>query len=1768
MVSGLSNVKAIAAGGSDSFALLNDGTVMAWGNGKEGELGNGALVNSATLVPVSLPGAGQVTIGSLQASPQSLVFSGTDLGQVSSLSLTLTNNGDQAATVSGVSVSGTNGPDFTVGAGTCPSLAPTLPGHASCNLAVTFSPQAAGSRSATLTVQPADSGAAALILPLSGQGLLNLPAAPVMGAATATGPDSVLVFFTPLAGSGYIYTVTASPGGQSASGTSSPIVVSGLASGTAYTFTVTATNAVGVSTRSAVSNRAVVTGSSATTGGERITATVTGSNFTLALLNDGTVLAWGDNSSGQLGDGSTVSHLIPKAVPGLNNVQALAAGKLHALALLADGTVRAWGDNSAGQLGLGNNAPAKVLSPAQVPGLGQIQALSAGGGCSLALASDGTVWAWGFGSYGQLGDNTTNNHATPEQVAGLADVRAITVAGGLHALALLADGTVWAWGDNNVGQLGLGSISPALGLSPALVPGLDNVTAIAEGRSYSLALKGDGTVWAWGDNSAGQLGLGAGSPVSVLSPTQVPGLSKVRSIAAGWWNTVALSNDGSVWAWGSNVSGQLGNGGGGVMNQSPVAVPGLSNVVAISAGGNQTQALMGDGSLMAWGDNSAGQLGNGATGGGSPESVSLSSALRSQGASLAPAAVTATVIGPGAVSVSFVPALDAVGPGLAYTVSASPGGQQVTGTASPIVISGLDPGANYTFTVTAANSGTGENGVSAPSNSVTPATDASIYSGSGLSIAALAAGSDYTLALMSDGTVWAWGDNSAGQLGDGTTVSRFVPEPVPGLKNVVAIAAGRLHTVVLLADGTVWAWGNNAAGQLGLDAASHPASLVPVQVPGLSQVRAISAGGGTSVALMSDGTVEAWGFNGYGQLGDGGTITRSTPQPVPGLKGVTAITVAGGLNVTALLADGTVWAWGDNSAGQLGLGAGGPVRSLSPVQVPGLSNVAAIAEGRAQTVALLKDGTVWVWGNNSYGQLGLGAGSLGQVSSPVQVPGLSQVQAIAAGWWNTFALRADGSLMAWGDNLSGQLGVGSAAFISQSPAVVAGLSNITAIAAGPNHAVALRADGSLGAFGDNSKGQLGNGVSGATSTQAQVLLPGVPRVGVEPQTLQFPATIIGQSRKLLISINNNTDQPVTISGGEVSGANSSAFAVDPGGCIDATLAAHAICSVQLTFEPLEFKTGDSPLQASVSLVLQDASGGAATQLSVALSGQGIGLPGAPAISGVSLTPDINATVSFSAPSSDGGSPIVGYRVLVADGSGASLPPVEGSASPIVVGNLLAGHSYSFTVLALNANGPGALSSPVSLVAYDVTASGARERFVSIAAGWQQTLALLADGSVMPVGAGGATVAGPPAGLSGVAALAVGGAQILAPAPYAVALRTDGTVTAWGDNSLGQAAVPDGLSEVAAIAAGGAHVLALKADGTVVGWGSNSFGQATAPSGLSGVAAIAAGLGHSLALRADGTVVAWGRNNRGQATVPDNLSGVVSVAAGWGYSAALKRDGTVAAWGSYDGGTTSAQVSVPAGLRGVVAIAAGSGFTLALKNNGTVVGWGNNLPALPAGLSGVMAISAGDDYAVIWQRDGYVAIYPQQGAVSTWTPLAAGRMIGGAISCASPVKAGDDSACAVTPYLGYRLTSFRVDGLNRMSGITAGVYSLRNVQANQTVAATFAVSPTRPLAPLLVNGTPGNRQATISFAPPLSNGGSQIFYYTVTATSGGKKSIVSRGVRSPITVRGLTNGTPYTFVVTARNRMGQGVNSPSLTLTPAMASAQHEAPVSRGYVLAR
>jgi len=351
----------------------------------------------------------------------------------------------------------------------------------------------------------------------------------------------------------------------------------------------------------------------------------------------------------------------------------------------------------------------------------------------------------------------------------------------------------------------------------------------------------------------------------------------------------------------------------------------------------------------------------------------------------------------------------------------------------------------------------------------------------------ISAGWRHTIALRNDGTVWAWGNNFNGQLGDGTTTNSVAPVQVQSLSNVIAIATGREHTVALRQDGTVWAWGLNAHGQLGVG--STVASNTPVQVRELDNVTAIAVGDGHNVALREDGTTWTWGNGSVGQLGNGVRNTFSTtPVQVQNLSDVTTV-AAGHFFTLALGDDGTVWAWGRNNFGQLGNGRGGwgtADWSGLPVQVQNLNNATAIAAGGGHAVALRENGTVWTWGNNFNGQLG--DGTTADRNTPVQVRNLRDVTAIAGGANHTVSLRDDGTVWTWGWNRQGQLGDGTTTQ-RNTPVWVRNLSDVTEIAA-CGHTVVIRGDGTVWAWGGNSSGQLGDGtVSESLNTPAAPYTP-------------------------------------------------------------------------------------------------------------------------------------------------------------------------------------------------------------------------------------------------------------------------------------------------------------------------------------------------------------------------------------------------------------------------------------------------------------------------------------------------------------------------------------------------------------------------------------------------------------------------------------------------------------------------------------------------------
>ena len=331
-----------------------------------------------------------------------------------------------------------------------------------------------------------------------------------------------------------------------------------------------------------------------------VTAVSGGGEDSLALLSNGTVMAWGNDREGQLGNGSTVSTQVPVAVQGISTAIAIAAGRQHSMALLSNGTVMSWGSNEEGQLGNGSKAT-KSTVPVLVKGLTGVTAISAGGQFSLARLSNGTVMSWGAGDEGQLGNGKKAKSAVPVAVKGLTGVTAIA-AGGEHALALLSNGTAMSWGANSSLQLGLAAKikiikeeeelieeeeeEPENSAVPVVVQELTGATAIAAGGEHSLALLNTGEVEAWGGNIDGQLGSGSAGGMSD-HPKAVVGLSGVTAIAAGADHTIALLSGGTLVGWGYNPDGQLGNNSN-VNSPVPVAVKEIGGVAGIAAGGSHS----------------------------------------------------------------------------------------------------------------------------------------------------------------------------------------------------------------------------------------------------------------------------------------------------------------------------------------------------------------------------------------------------------------------------------------------------------------------------------------------------------------------------------------------------------------------------------------------------------------------------------------------------------------------------------------------------------------------------------------------------------------------------------------------------------------------------------------------------------------------------------------------------------------------------------------------------------------------------------------------------------------------------------------------------------------------------------------------------------------------------------------------------------------------------------------------------------------------------
>lgn len=353
--------------------------------------------------------------------------------------------------------------------------------------------------------------------------------------------------------------------------------------------------------------------------------------------------------------------------------------------------------------------------------------------------------------------------------------------------------------------------------------------------------------------------------------------------------------------------------------------------------------------------------------------------------------------------------------------------------------------------------------------------------------ATLAGGFQHSMVLKEDGTLWTFGRNLYGQLGHATNSGSNVANSTPTqvLTDVVAIAAGDSHSLALKADGSLYAFGQNSSGQLGVGDVDSSPNPTPEQV--MTDVAAIAAGELFSLVLKTDGSLWSFGSNSYGQLGhDEGSGTDTEQPPTEVMTDVAAI-AAGASHGLAVMTDGTVWTFGRNNAGQLGR-TENSVANPTPTQVGGIADVVAVAGGQEHSLALAADGAVFAFGGDAYGELG--DGTSGSASStPTEVN--SGVAAVAARGNQSFVLKLDGTLWSFGYNFYGQLGHETGnLLVSANATPVEVLSNVTEVASGNFHTLALKTDGTLVSFGSDSYGQLGDGTAadgGAHETPTQIL---------------------------------------------------------------------------------------------------------------------------------------------------------------------------------------------------------------------------------------------------------------------------------------------------------------------------------------------------------------------------------------------------------------------------------------------------------------------------------------------------------------------------------------------------------------------------------------------------------------------------------------------------------------------------------------------------------
>jgi alpha-tubulin suppressor-like RCC1 family protein len=626
---------------------------------------------------------------------------------------------------------------------------------------------------------------------------------------------------------------------------------------------------------------------------------------TCGIRDDSSLWCWGDNSQGQLGDGTTTDRLVSNQTQVPGSWATVSAGTFHTCAVDLAGTLYCWGGNFDGQLGIGSTIAS--LTPVQAGPAGAFSSVSAGGSHTCAVTTAADIVCWGSNFAGQLGTGDMVDHFTPFR--GFSGSWSAVVAGDTHSCAVRTDSTLWCWGNNTSGEIGDGT-SGNLRLTPTQVGTASDWTEVVVGAAHTCGLR-SGQPFCWGLNGSGQVGDGTGTDRSV--PTAVSTLSDFDRLAAGPQHTCAGQTGGSVSCWGSNSGRQLGDGTV-VANQlspSPVLAPGPRLSSILTAGFVHTCALSGS-TLWCWGSNSDGQLGDG-----SRDTRPLPTPIEPDWLEIAAGGLHTCRI-------RRDNALFCVGENTQGQLGIGVG----PGDRSTYARVGNDTDWKEISAGAATTCGIrfpgvlrcwGDNSFGQVGDGTTTSRTAPVQVGFLADRwSMVAVGVSHSCGVRTGGTLWCWGLNGDGQLGDGTRIQRLSPRQVgsSAFDNWRSVDVGLAHTCGIRDDDTLWCWGQNMSSQLGLVNFGAD-ELVPVEVMPGSRWRDVSVGLEYSCAIRTDGTLWCWGANGDGQLGDGTFANHILPAQV-GTATSWSVLSAGDRHSCAVGSLLGLWCWGDNSSGQIG----------------------------------------------------------------------------------------------------------------------------------------------------------------------------------------------------------------------------------------------------------------------------------------------------------------------------------------------------------------------------------------------------------------------------------------------------------------------------------------------------------------------------------------------------------------------------------------------------------------------------------------------------------------------------------------------------------------------------------------------------------------------------------------------------------------------------------------------------------------------------------